>query len=51
MKTASWVIVNKKTGNAIYETFSEKYAAAINLEKYSVVPVLEWLQGLNKKSA
>lgn len=47
MKTASWVIVSKKTGNAVFETFNEKTALAINLKAYRVVPILEWLQSLN----
>ncbi len=49
MKTASWVIVNKETGKAVFETFEEKTANAINKEKYKAVPILEYLQNLNKE--
>jgi len=49
MRTASWVIVRKSTCEAIFETFSEKIAEAINREAYDVIPILEWLQGLNRK--
>lgn len=46
-KTASWVIVSLETGKAIFETFEEKTAKRINLKKYKVVPILEYLQSLN----
>lgn len=48
MRTASWVIVNKQTGQSIFETFNEKIAKAINTEKYLAIPILEYLQNLNK---
>ena len=46
---ASWVIVSKKTGKAVFETFSATTAQAINKERYDVVPILEYLQSLNEK--
>ncbi len=49
METASWVIVSKETGKAIFETFNRKLADKVNTEKYRVVPVLEWLQEFNRK--
>lgn len=48
LRTASWVIVNKTTNEAILETFSESIAGKINAEKYQAVPILEYLQKLNK---
>jgi hypothetical protein len=51
MKTASWVIVSRQTGKAVLETFSEELAMAVNLHRYQVVPILEWLQSLNRKAA
>lgn len=45
----SWVIVNKETNEAVFETFSEKICQCINTEKFKIVPILEWLQGLNRK--
>lgn len=46
-KTASWVIVRKSTGAAVFETFNAKVAAAINQAEYRAVPILEYLQTLN----
>jgi hypothetical protein len=49
LRIASWVIVDKITNKAIFETFSESIASKINVEKYQAVPVLEYLQNLNKQ--
>lgn len=49
MKTASWVIIENSTGNAVLETYSESIAQRINTDKYSVVPILIYLCELNKK--
>lgn len=49
MVSDSWVIVDKATDEAVLETFSAKIAKAINTEKYNVVPILEYLQSLNRK--
>lgn len=49
MTTESWVVVRKATSEAVLETFSRKVADAINLEKYEVVPILEWIYSLNAK--
>lgn len=48
MKAASWVIVDKKTGKAVMETFKRATADAINREKFDVLPALQYLQQLNK---
>lgn len=48
MKTASWVIREKATGRVLFETFNKKLAAKINTAKYEAVPILEYLQSLNK---
>jgi hypothetical protein len=50
MKTASWIIVNKATGQAVFETFNENTARAVNERLYKAVPILEWLQSLNRKA-
>lgn len=47
--SASWIIINKATGNAVLETFNRSYAEAVNIEKYRAVPVQEYLQGLNRR--
>ena len=48
-KNASWVVVDKKTGTAIFETYVEKTAMGIDADKYTAVPILEYLQSINKK--
>ena len=45
----SWVIIRRADNQVIFETFSEKVAKAINLDKYKVVPILEHLQNFNKQ--
>lgn len=47
MTPASYVIVSKETGKAVFETFEKKIADAINTEKYKAVPILEYLYNLN----
>jgi hypothetical protein len=49
MKTASWIIVNKQTGEAVMETFNRATADAINRDKFNVLPALEYLQQLNRR--
>ena len=49
MRTASWVIVNKTTGAAVFETFSPKIVSRINTAKYEAVPILEYLQAVNAR--
>ena len=45
----SWVVVSKETGNAVFETFDRGVADKVNLNKYRVVPILEWLGGFNAR--
>lgn len=49
-RTTSWVIVNKATNYPVFETFNENTAKAINERIYKAVPILEWLQSINKQS-
>lgn len=49
MRSASWVIINKATGGAVFETFSPKLVSCINATKYEAVPILEYLQSLNAR--
>lgn len=49
--SASWVIRNKETGESLFETFDRKKVDALNTEKYEAVPILEYLQSLNKPRA
>ena len=50
MKTASWVIVRKADGVAIFETFTPAVVARLNTDKYEAVPILEHLQRINTKA-
>lgn len=47
-QTASWVIRHRETGKVIMETFKPRLVAKINVEKYEAVPILAYLQGLNR---
>jgi hypothetical protein len=47
MKTASWIIVNKATRVAVFETFNENTARAVNVKLYEAIPALQYLQQLN----
>lgn len=48
MKTTSWVVIEKSSGSAILETYSQTLIEGINLEKYKAVPIMEYLQSINK---
>ena len=48
-QTASWVIVDKATGNGIAETFLKHVAEAVNVNKYRAVPIQEYLADLNAR--
>ena len=48
-KSASWVIVNKETGEPVLETYNEKILSKLNTEKYEAIPALKYLVALNKK--
>ena len=50
MKTASWVVRHRETGAVLFETFSAATIAALNTAKYEAVPILAYLQELNRKS-
>ena len=45
----SWIIVNKKTGESVFETWQKSVTQKINTEKYKVVPIKEWLSSLSNK--
>jgi hypothetical protein len=46
-RPASWVIVNKATGKAVFETYRQETADAINRDRYHVLGIGEYLGGLN----
>lgn len=45
-QTASWVIRERATGRVICETFSARFVAALNTQRYEAVPILAYLQSL-----
>lgn len=45
----SYIIVEKSTGKAVCELFSQSTAKAINKDKYEAIPALEYLQNFNKQ--
>jgi hypothetical protein len=50
LKTASWVVVRKKDNHAMFETYDENLIFHVNKSLYKVVPILEYLQQLNKEN-
>jgi hypothetical protein len=46
--TSSWVVVRKKDNHAMFETYDENLIFHVNKSVYKVVPILEYLQQLNK---
>ena len=49
MTTTSWVICNKLTGKAVFETFNKNTADAFRdpRSSFRAVPVMEYLQSIN----
>lgn len=45
--TLSWIIVSRRTGQPVFETWLPRLAAAVNRERYEVLTALEWLQRFN----
>ncbi len=43
----SWVIVSRKTGKPVFETFRRSTANTINLQAYEVLPIHDWLIRFN----
>lgn len=41
-------MVSRATGKPVLETFEERTANAVNLERYEVLPIREWLGRVNK---
>ena len=48
---ASWVIVRLATDEAVFETFNEQTARAINRDRYRAVPIHEYLGQLHQRIA
>lgn len=45
----TYIVVNKITGESIFEFFNEKNKKHINTEKYTVMTAREYLPTLNNK--
>jgi hypothetical protein len=45
--TQSWIITEKESGKAVFETYNKKTADAVNTQKYNVTPAMEYLCNLN----
>ena len=48
-QTASWVIREKHTGRAVFETFDSGCLEVVKDTKFEAVPILLYLQELNRK--
>ena len=48
-KTASWVIIDKGTGEVILETFNIEFVNKIDKAQYNAIPILEYLGSINGK--
>lgn len=44
----SWVVIDKRTNKAILEFFDKKNIGIFNKEKFIVLHIKEYLEGLNK---
>lgn len=49
MESKSWVIIEKRTGRAVYETFNKDILKNLNSEKYKWFSIYDYLTSLNKK--
>lgn len=47
MIDASWVIIDRNTGESVCELFNQENVMFVNIEKYEVKTILEYLSGLN----
>ena len=43
----SWIIIDRETGRAVFETWNRTTAEAINADKYAALPAKEYLASLN----
>lgn len=45
----SWIVIDRRTGEAVLETFSRAIAEKINQDRYEVLTTLSYLIRLNTK--
>lgn len=48
-RTASWVIKDKTNGAVLFETFNPQVVERLNTKRYEAVPILQYLQELNRE--
>lgn len=46
--TTSWIIIRLADEKVIAETYNPAVVEALNADKYKTVPILEYLQNLNR---
>lgn len=46
--TPSWVIRETATGRVLFETFEAEVVAKLNTARYEAVPILQYLQEVNR---
>lgn len=46
--SASWVIVDRKTGRAVMETYNPDTVLRVNTLSYEVVPIMAYLGRINQ---
>ena len=46
--SGSWIIIDRTSGRAVMETFSESTAARVNTARYEVLTSYAYLSGLNR---
>lgn len=49
-RIASWVLRNKTTKEVICETFTARHLMHLNTAKYEAVPILDYLQEINRSA-
>jgi hypothetical protein len=49
MIDASWVIENRETGKPVLETYNFELIQFINIKKYRVWTIAEWLYEVNRR--
>lgn len=48
MIDSSWVIISKETGKPVLETYDFELLQFVNIEKYEIKTILNYLVSLNK---
>ena len=49
MIDASWVLIDRRTGSAICELFNQEMVMLINIERYEIRTIREYLADLNRR--